>query len=460
MSIYLSDKESTVDKLSYQDYVDALMALIKSPDMETPFTIGIFGPWGSGKSTLINLLDSSLSSDNKFFKVKFNPWLYKDEKDLLIPLFKTILDSPDLQSPLKAISEKLKEILSVTFLTAGDYFFKNLTSTTEKMGELYEKKTDITSHENFKSITFKHDLRKRFQEVVDKLVGEQGRLIILIDDLDRCNDDTIIDLLESIKLFLSVNKCIFILCADFEIIKNGLRKKFNSSNGSEDYLDKLVQLPFFIPTLAEKQIKKFITKEISTKTFKQDTINILIKFLPPIPRKIKRIINMLSFQKELATIRFGKNYSEELLLKTIIIQQRFNDFYRYIDSNAQKKLLDYEKGSKIPDIFDISTDDTETLSNLLKHKPLFESLQNIKKYFSLISIEKESDELTNTRRTLAISPNYTEIFNKFIKTSNYLKSELGRRPEPEEISNEMGIPLEKVNQILLQLKQHFPSYQV
>lgn len=450
MSIYLSDKESTVDKLSYQDYVKALTALLKSPDMETPFTIGIFGPWGSGKSTLINLLDTFLSSDDKFFKVKFNPWLYKDDDDLLIPLFKTILDSPDLQSRLKAISEKLKEILSVTFLTAGDYFFKNLTSTAEKMGELYDKKTDITSHDNFKSINFKHDLRKRFQDVVDKLVGDQGRLIIFIDDLDRCNDDTIIDLLESIKLFLSVEKCIFILCADFEIIKNGLRKKFNSSNGSEDYLDKLVQLPFFIPTLAENQIKQFIKKEISTKTFNPDTIKILIKFLPPIPRKIKRIINMLSFQKDLAKIRFKDDYSEELLLKTIIIQQRFNDFYRYIDSNAQKKLLDYEKVNKIPDIFDISTDDAETLANLLNHKPLFENLQNVKKYFSLISIEKEADELANAKR--ALSYDFVETFNKFAKTSKYLRSELGREPEPEEISNEMGIPLERVNRFLLLLK--------
>ena len=88
-------------------------------------------------------------------------------------------------------------------------------------------------------------------------------IIVLIDDLDRCQPDRIIETLEAIKLFLSVEKMTFIIAADENVIQYAIRKKYPpienyTVNLDKEYIEKIIQLPIYIPELSSKDIENYL----------------------------------------------------------------------------------------------------------------------------------------------------------------------------------------------------------
>src|SRR5690349_19168436 len=83
------------DLLNFRRYVDPLISILTSENPQTPFTIGIFGPWGGGKSSLLMMLKERLETDypEEFVCVDFNPWIYRNEPNLLVPLLHTLNDT-------------------------------------------------------------------------------------------------------------------------------------------------------------------------------------------------------------------------------------------------------------------------------------------------------------------------------------------------------------------------------
>jgi hypothetical protein len=88
-------------------------------------------------------------------------------------------------------------------------------------------------------------LRSRFRSVVKLAVGERGRIVIFIDDLDRCTPDKVPDVLEAIKLFAATERCIYVLAFDQKVVGGRIAKKyaFEEEEGT-NYLEKIVQIPF------------------------------------------------------------------------------------------------------------------------------------------------------------------------------------------------------------------------
>ncbi|HVI70337.1 MAG TPA: P-loop NTPase fold protein, partial [Pyrinomonadaceae bacterium] len=114
-NIYLiSDTTSANDLLNFKRYVSPLIQILENFETQTPFTIGIFGPWGTGKSTLIEYIDRRLaeSVDVQFHRIRFNPWIYRSEKNLIVPLLHSIQDDLE-KSPDKRIVEAAKKIGTV-----------------------------------------------------------------------------------------------------------------------------------------------------------------------------------------------------------------------------------------------------------------------------------------------------------------------------------------------------------
>src|SRR5690349_11772731 len=83
------------DLLRFSRYVDPLVSVLTHEHTRTPFTIGIFGAWGTGKSTLLSLLDTRLATDypERFVRVHFNPWVHRKDENMLVPLLHTLHDT-------------------------------------------------------------------------------------------------------------------------------------------------------------------------------------------------------------------------------------------------------------------------------------------------------------------------------------------------------------------------------
>lgn len=309
------DSETEIDYLDYE-YMVNILADIICDDSLLPASIGVYGDWGSGKSSLMHMCIKKLEQGKKTKCLIFNGWLFESYSDAKSALLNSILDAIDDE---KKLTEKGKEIISGLYksvdklqvaqkaikfganwlLTGGVGALMGLTTDAvismvqEKVPELVGK-IDLESDKsgilqavkdelNDKSL--RDDIRE-FQKKFAELLTECkiDRLAIFIDELDRCREDTILDTLEAMKLFMFTGKVAFVIGADERHISYAVKSKFKDIEGiqidiGKEYLEKLVQYPIRIPRMDIDETEVYIVSlllsaETTPDTFKkvQDSI--------------------------------------------------------------------------------------------------------------------------------------------------------------------------------------------
>jgi hypothetical protein len=181
---------------------------------------------------------------------------------------------------------------------------------------------------------------EQFQGEFSKLVQGhfQGkRLVIFVDDLDRCLPEKAIEVLEAIKLFLDVEGCVFVLGIDQEVITTGLKAKYKDvgflENGqsqafSVHYIEKLIQLPFYLPPIEAGEMQSYI-ENLKVDWPDDNCAQIFAEGLSPNPRQIKRTINVYMLLVSLAKKRENnlKAVTPLRLAKVVILQTAYPDVF-------------------------------------------------------------------------------------------------------------------------------------
>ena len=281
------DSEADLDFLNFNYLADQVVEISKD-DKLSPATIGIYGDWGSGKSSLMKMVKSALDTDENTLTVEFNGWLFEGYEDAKTALCGTILDEmhkhkkyfAKAKDKIKALLDKVDggKLLSkgvkygLDFLLTGGVGTVTELTLTGLISAVKQKAGDVSEDEIKKVFdTLKADdtkraeiknFRKTFKEVFDDCKGE--RLVVFIDELDRCTPDTILDIFEAIRLFLYVPGTTFIIGADERLVSYAVKTKYKDIPGhdidiSKEYLEKLVQYPVKIPQLNETEVKQYIT---------------------------------------------------------------------------------------------------------------------------------------------------------------------------------------------------------
>ena len=243
------------DGLGFETYSRILAAA--ASDTRGPFTIGVFGEWGTGKTSLMRLIERRLSDNPDIVTVWFNAWRYEQEEHPIIPLVGTIVQALEKH---KGLSQRFgasgrQLIRSLRAIAYG--FSAKSTVKVPGFAEVeasFVAKDMIDRNERLtpdplldRSLYF-----GAFNSLEDVKLRENVRVVVLIDDLDRCFPDQAIRLLESIKLVLAQPGFIFILGVARQVIEGYLQHRYSAEYGIKDfkgqlYLDKIVQLPFHIP---------------------------------------------------------------------------------------------------------------------------------------------------------------------------------------------------------------------
>ena len=247
------------DSLEFDSYADVIADAVI--DTRGPFTIGVFGEWGMGKTSLMRLVEHKLSGHKNIATVWFNAWRYEQEEHPIVPLVGTIVRELEQRNPrtrvgksFSALTKALKAFaygVSVTPSVNVPGLAGVGTSVAFKdVADRYEQLTKDTLVD--RSLYY-----GAFTELDAVCLDDDIRIVVLIDDLDRCFPDRGVKLLESIKLALAQPGFIFILAVAREVIEGYLQHRYSTDYGIKDfdgkrYLDKIVQLPFQIPPASER----------------------------------------------------------------------------------------------------------------------------------------------------------------------------------------------------------------
>ncbi len=277
-----SDNETLSDCIDYTHLVGAVKSIIDNRSL-LPCSIGIYGDWGSGKSSLMRMVEKQYEQQDDTLVIKFNGWLFEGYEDAKTVLMGRIVDEIIAKRSLgqKAIKAAAKLLKRIDILKAGMALGKYAIATAvagpaglAAVGSLdilkriadtdYEKyitskKAGEDAEEAYRSNI--QDFHSNFNELIE----ESGlkKVIVFIDDLDRCSPDTIIGTLEAIKLFLFTKHTAFVIGADERLIKYAVRRRFPEIPGDNtevgrDYLEKLIQYPIRIPPLNAMELTTYI----------------------------------------------------------------------------------------------------------------------------------------------------------------------------------------------------------
>ncbi|HEY7326602.1 MAG TPA: P-loop NTPase fold protein [Gemmataceae bacterium] len=282
-----SDHETDQDFLGFTHLVKAVTDVVTRPEL-LPATIGVYGDWGSGKSSLLKMVAVDLSAREGFLVLQLNGWLFEGYDDAKTALMETILDEVASRKKLSAKGRALvmRLVRRVNWLRVAGKAIKYgagfavagplglgavaamdaaelLKKAAEKVSEADEEKLKELLKEPEQEVRRGiREFRKDFAELLTE--SDVKSLVVVIDDLDRCLPDTIIETLEAIKLFLFVPSTAFLLGADERLVKYAVRRRFPELPGERaevgrDYLEKLVQFAVRVPSLSRVEIETYIS---------------------------------------------------------------------------------------------------------------------------------------------------------------------------------------------------------
>lgn len=327
------DSETELDFLDYDYLIQTLQSII-TDDTLLPASIGVYGDWGSGKSSLMYMCKERLIREDKKIKcLVFNGWLFENYEDAKTAILGTILDEISKE---KHLTKKAQEIIKGLYKSVDKFkLVKDALKygtdflVTEGIGSLLgitmnqvlkygQEKIEVTDLEKIKSNIeselnnkeLREDIRK-FQKEFATLLDEtkNSRLVVFIDELDRCRPDTILETLEAIKLFLFEGKVAFVIGADERHISYAVKSKFRDIEGiqidiGKEYLEKLIQYPIRIPQLNADEVEIYIAclllqSELSEDNFQKALSWIVQKKKEDFERfKIKSLINLFSDKED------------------------------------------------------------------------------------------------------------------------------------------------------------------
>lgn len=309
LKIFSDEPDTTSNCFNFGSYSDQLYDLIKNDIRDKSLAICLNGEWGSGKTSLLRSVFEKLEKEqNDKLKVEwFDAWQYERLDPVLALLQKIAFRYEKKDTKLEAI------VKSLTLISSDMVIRKTTGLSLDEVKKHFE-----TSVKEIATLA----------KTLEDIIGNDGRLIVLIDDLDRCNINNSLQVLESIKLLFNAKNAMFIVGVDLAKLQKAwaLRhnERSNSLNEGADHMEKIFQLVLSLPP------KVLISGEVNKKD--EQTYQLIRAYLtslptelpekleefiansfPPNPRKIKRALSLAYF--------IGKNmeYVDEETFRFILI---------------------------------------------------------------------------------------------------------------------------------------------
>lgn len=349
--MYYSDKpigSKRDDQLGRDGFAALLAQSLLNLNTQDTFTLGLFGKWGSGKTSIVNMMLSEIEEQQKDFPeseklivVHFEPWNFSGTDQLLSQFF--IRLSSEFQSKgderLAKIGEALEtyseafDILSAVPLAGGLLSFLGKKGA-EAAGSKLKKGSD------------EKDISKQKEFVIKLLQEQSNRILVVIDDIDRLSNEQIRQVFQLVTSVAKFPNTIYLLVFDKDIVVKALEKVQEGSG--RDYLEKIIQMPIQIPDIKPAKLRQVLIDRLNTILSKHEGIGFqqihwqklyepcIAPFMDSL-RTINRLCNAIQFK--LASISTEIDFADIVAISALEIQHP--EVYEWVKEH--KSLLTGER---------------------------------------------------------------------------------------------------------------------
>lgn len=411
-----SDNETPDDLVGFRVHADLLRELIVDPTV-LPVTIGVFGDWGGGKSSIMQMLKADFEVraktgglDNKPYEgtavLYFNGWLfegYDDAKSAILTSVLTSLRDHERFGP-KIKNQAIRLLKQVELMRGARVFFTGIAKAgvvaagtgtlgapmaaagiAHAGGEALKAALPANENSTDEVVPDVRGFRDGFAQMLKD--SDIKTLVVLVDDLDRCSPERIIENLEAIKLFLNVPATAFVIGADPRIVRHAVayryRDAFTPRAGEgeslakeadrlvTDYLEKLLQITYRLPRLSPSEIETYLVllfcrRALADERFEKcvshsralravdrhrtfgyrdveealkpeavpdqlkDSLRLcsaiagyMTDVLQGNPRQVKRFLNTFFLRRRLASVAGLKSVRDDILVKLMLLEYKY-----------------------------------------------------------------------------------------------------------------------------------------
>jgi Cdc6-like AAA superfamily ATPase len=425
-----------LDRFKHSIFVEVLFDLIS--EVENSCTIGLFGKWGSGKTSIVKMLFNKMRNDKKLAKTTkclyIDLWKYSSEswrtdfliefdrglgghvgKDVIIDTLYNIHEE-EIRNTDEKLTDRFWDFLAnlkvfwifsfgivvadILFYLFTDIEIANIVTasvTVPLVAELISKINSWDISMKKRIILPKREWTGEFESLFSKIVANSKakRIVVAIDNLDRCESKTLMQVLSQLRTFMDFPKCIYIIPCDEEAVLSHIAASnkevgYFTRNGQE-FLRKVFQVMIRIPPFLPGSLEEYVQNLRLNVRFPSDenVQDVIVSAHAKNPRRIIHAYNRLTTlyllarkKEQMNLIRKGIITDNLLFLAKIsIIEEEWKDFYRDLAQNSF--LLD-----EVEDFFrnvDLDKDDMD-LINL--H---FEKSQELKEFLNATRIIRTED---------------------------------------------------------------------
>lgn len=313
-------KDKNEDKLKRNRFAINLAQNINNYNYEESITIGLMGSWGSGKSSIINMVKSDIDL-SKIEVVEFNPWYFSGRKQLISDFFEMLSDSigtnegkvNKLGKDLKLYAAALKPL---TLIPQIGPIVSILSKISESGGDFLK---EYSKSQN-------EDISKIKERINNQIIDYDKRILVIIDEIDRLENEDIKEIFQLVRALGDFDNMIYLLSFD----KEKVSKVFSSG---EDYLDKIINVPLYVPELSMKNINDYFIKELGN--IFNNNVQIDSKYWGSIYIGVfeNKFKNLREVNRFLNVVRFN---SDDIMQDLNIVDYLMINFLKMFDEEVYK----------------------------------------------------------------------------------------------------------------------------
>ena len=396
----LKPEETYRDSFNLRYKLGPVYDILRYPGTKTPMAIAVYGDWGAGKTTAMKWLHGLIDEWNKngqaedkmkIRPVWFYPWKYDNKEDVWRGLIAEVIwKAIDVKTAsVKTVTEAFKMLgmfigkSAIDIITAAKMNVPGFEISGEAIKQIAENFKDA-SHPEKQYLNQYEDALKRW---VEKSLGKNQRMVIFIDDLDRCMPEIALQVLEALKLYLNIEKLFFVVGVDKKVIDKLVKEHYKrlglDEEKSKNYLAKMFQVEVQVEP-SEQQISDFLDEQLKEISYWREPHlskdergifrELIFKLAERNPREVKRLINSalmmgagavmmkrpeagrggIKFNQGLQLFFVRKILDDRYTMGLLIGSERGDEFFRQwseIVCRGREKDKDFRYSIKVPEGF-------------------------------------------------------------------------------------------------------------